>query len=84
MQTKLTLRLEDTAIENAKAWARAHGVSLSSAVEQFFSHLQDKPGGRPLSTWTLRLVGAGGGEGDGVGKDRLREAYLDHLEEKYR
>ena len=84
MQTKLTLRLENTAIENAKAWAQTHGVSLSSVVEQFFELLPGEGRGSTLTAWTLRLAGAGVGGQEDVGEDQLREAYLDHLQEKYR
>lgn len=84
MQTKLTLRLEDTVIENAKAWAQARGVSLSSVVEQFFERLPAESRVRPLSAWTQRLSGAGVGACGEAGDEPLREEYLDRLEEKYR
>jgi hypothetical protein len=32
MQTKLTLRLEESLIVRAKAWARQRGISLSQAI----------------------------------------------------
>jgi hypothetical protein len=37
MQTKLTLRLEDTLIQQAKSYAKQHDKSLSQAAADYFS-----------------------------------------------
>jgi hypothetical protein len=86
MQTKLTLRMEEAAIEGAKAWARQRGVSLSATVEQFFERLSTEAPATPLSPWTQRLLGAGLGSGrvEVSSDDLAREDYLDHAEAKYR
>ena len=39
MQTKLTLRLEDSAIENAKLYAHARDTSVSQLVADYFAQL---------------------------------------------
>ena len=39
MQTKLTLRLEDSAIENAKRYAHARDTSVSQLVADYFAQL---------------------------------------------
>ena len=39
MQTKLTLRLEDSAIENAKLYALARDTSVSQLVADYFAQL---------------------------------------------
>lgn len=40
MQTKLTLRLDDSVIEQAKLYAKQHGLSLSQMVSDYFSLLK--------------------------------------------
>lgn len=35
METKLTLRLNDTVIERAKIYARSHKISLSKMIESY-------------------------------------------------
>lgn len=80
MQTKLTLRLEDQLIEQAKAYAAQSGKSVSQIVADYFKLLtseQSKPHSKatPL-TQSLRGL--------------LRESELDekdykkYLEEKHR
>lgn len=85
MQTKLTLRLDDRLIARAKVWARSRNVSLSQAVAAFFAQLPE-PGDQPqLSPWTQRLAGIGRvPDTPAPSDDRLREAYLDHLDAKHR
>ena len=42
MNTKLTLSLEKTVIEDAKLYAKKTGRSLSELVENYFKNLTDK------------------------------------------
>ena len=42
MNTKLTLSLEKTVIEDAKSYAKKTGRSLSELVENYFKNLTDK------------------------------------------
>lgn len=42
MDTKLTLKLDEKAIERAKAYAGRRGVSLSRMVETYFLSLTDR------------------------------------------
>ena len=61
MQTRLTLRLDDSLIAKAKAWARSRDMSLSEAVASFFTQLPDgdtRLDVSGLSSWTRYLVGA--------------------------
>ena len=39
MQTKLTLRMESRLVEQAKAFAKSHGNSLSAIVTDYFRQL---------------------------------------------
>lgn len=43
MQTKLTLRLEDSAIANAKLYAQARDTSVSQLVADYFAQLSAPP-----------------------------------------
>ena len=42
MDTKLTLKLEDSVINRAKVYASSHRQSLSKLVENFFRSLTEK------------------------------------------
>ena len=42
MQTKLTLRLEEVLIQQAKSYAKEHGKSLSRVVADYFKVLTEK------------------------------------------
>ncbi len=84
MQTKLTLRLEQSLIVRAKAWARQRGISLSQAIATHFEQLPGAPGSA-LSPWTRKLVGIGGrGKARPPSDDAIRRDHLDHLAEKHR
>jgi hypothetical protein len=79
MQTKLTLRLEDQLIEQAKSYAAQAGKSVSQIVADYFKLLTaPTTGARPSSPVTRSLRGVLRGakldEGD----------YKKYLEEKYR
>jgi antitoxin component of RelBE/YafQ-DinJ toxin-antitoxin module len=82
MTTKLTLRLDDELIKQAKKTAQSKGVSLSRIVEDYF---------RSLMIWkekatpeTLVLSEISGVLSARAGATRHREEYRKHLEEKYR
>jgi hypothetical protein len=85
MQTKLTLRLEDELIERAKSYAKQSGKSVSQLVADYFVQM------KPMATQanvtqsalppiTARLSGLL--EGADIPDDR--QAYRDHLGQKYR
>lgn len=88
MSTKLTLRLDETLIAAAKAYARAHGRSVSVLVADYFANLtqpqrtSDATGqaAAPASKITASLRGAlQSGQGNA-----LDEAdYKRHLETRY-
>ncbi|MGA9377380.1 MAG: DUF6364 family protein [Phormidium sp.] len=83
MQTKLTLRLDETLIAKAKNWAKSRNVSLSEAVAEFFEHLPEPDRSLQLTTWTQSLVGVIKSTGEIPNDEALREEYIDYLEEKY-
>jgi Family of unknown function (DUF6364) len=83
MQTKLTLRLDEQLIVQAKAYAAGEGRSLSELVSVYFSRLSADPSQAVnaeeksvLRTSSLRglLAGKGFNESD----------YALHLEQKYK
>jgi hypothetical protein len=79
MQTKLTLRLEDILIQQAKAYARRRGKSLSRLVADYFVLLSTdmEPAESPLAPMTRSLRGTLRGTGVDA------QDYRKHLEEKY-
>jgi hypothetical protein len=83
MQTKLTLSLEGSLVEKAKAWAGARGLSLSEAVAELLRQLRDEGEEAELSPWLRGLAGIGA-PGEAMQSDDGTEAeYVDYLEAKY-
>ena len=79
MQTKLTLRLDDDLIREAKTIAELKGQSLSKIVANYFKSLKEKPVGTntPLTPIVKSLKGALRGT-----KLDLKD-YHQYLEDKY-
>ena len=82
MTTKLTLRLDDKLIKQAKETARSKGVSLSRIVEDYFRSLAVRSGKEALESPVLSELS--GVLSTGMGMRKLRAAYRKHLQEKYR
>ncbi len=85
MNTKLTLRLDDSLIANAKVYAAQEGRSVSELVAAYFSALgRQSPHAATAATATARpsktdqLVGAL------AGLPLDEQDYKKHLEAKYR
>ena len=77
MQTKLTLRLEDTLIQQAKSYAKQHDKSLSQVVADYFQILTEQSKKPEIAPITKSLVGV-------LGDSNIDEKdYKKHLEEKY-
>jgi hypothetical protein len=78
MQSKLTLRLDERLIENAKQQARARGTSVSALVSGYFAALGDTGEPQALTPTVRRLRG--------VLRDASasRETYRNHLQEKHK
>jgi plasmid stability protein len=75
MQTKLTLRLDESLIKQAKVYAEQHDKSLSQVVADYFRLLTqgvESPEPPPI---TQSLIG--------VIKDVDEDDYKSHLEDKY-
>jgi hypothetical protein len=78
MNTKLTLRMDETAIRRAKEEARRRGKSVSQMMGDFVVLLGEKKQPQRLPPVTASLVG--------VIKDRKisEDDYKKHLREKHR
>ncbi len=81
MPTKLTLRLDETLIAAAKAYARTQGRSVSVLVADYFAQLTDQAASEkaqpPTSKITASLRGAL------ADRDVDESDYKHHLEAKY-
>jgi hypothetical protein len=79
MKTKLTLRLEETLVEQAKSEARRRGKSVSGMVAEYFRSLKARPQppAEPLPPLTTFLAG--------VAKDQPLsiEDYKTYLRDKH-
>lgn len=76
-QTKLTLRLDAALIEQAKAYGKGRGKSLSQLVADYFVALEQPPGQEPLPPLVASLKGAA------RGADLDEADYRRHLAEKH-
>lgn len=81
MDAKLTLKLDQKAVDRAKRYARQRGVSLSRVVEAYFLNLPE-PEPKPLAAPTgvvAELAGILAGKEIDVSK----ESFAAHLAKKY-
>ena len=77
MQTKLTLRLEDSLIKQAKSYAKQHDKSLSQVVADYFQILTQQSKKPATSPITKSLIGV-------LDSSNIDEKdYKKHLEEKF-
>jgi Family of unknown function (DUF6364) len=89
MQTKLTLRLERQLLERAKAYAEAHGTSVSQLIAAYLAALRrpsstasiDEAWKEDLSPITRQLVGLGRPDPGAPEVDEA--AYREDLEAKH-
>lgn len=82
MNTKLTLKLDDFAIQNAKNYAFKKGISLSKLVENFFNSLEKNKTSEnkdEYSTIVNELTGIISLPND----YDYKTDYVNYLEEKY-
>lgn len=85
MGKKLTLRLDEEAIERAKRYASRRGTSVSKLVQRYFERLEgeeDDRDGEPVEE--SELVGSLRGLLADAGEDVDEEDYYEHLWEKHR
>jgi hypothetical protein len=81
MDTKLTLNVDKNVIEQAKAYAKSHKISLSRLIESYLSSLNAKKDREIEITPLVRsLSGVIKLEND----FNYKESYTDYLIEKYK
>ena len=78
MQTKLTLRLEEELIEQAKVYAARAGKSVSQIVADYFKVITDPGNQAPKSAPVTKSL-----RGLLKGADLDEKDYKKHLEEKH-
>lgn len=81
MDTKLTLKLKSRVIEKAKAYAKAHGTSLSTLVENYFEVIAEENQMVPIDRISP-FVKSLGGTTLSEGFDE-RQSYRDHIQQKH-
>lgn len=75
MQNKLTLRLDDALIKQAKIYAKENDKSLSQIVADYFQSLTKDTANAKLPPITNSLIG--------IAEDVSEHDYKQHLEEKH-
>ena len=83
METKLTLRLNDSVIERAKIYAKSQKISLSKMIESYLDSLtrEDQNNDKSLIT---PLVESLSGVIDVPSDFDYKKEYGDYLTEKYK
>ena len=81
MDTKLTLRLNESVIERAKIYARNHQISLSKMIESYLDSITKQ---RKKEISITPLVESLSGVIDLPADFDYKKEYGDYLEEKYK
>ena len=86
MQTKLTLRLEKSLIDQAKVWADEKKLSLSHIVSMIFQHLTTKDQRKEeLHPFMQKIIGIARKKGSNSPTDKeIKEEYFSYLEKKFK
>ena len=84
MDTKLTLKLNKTVIDKAKAYAAEHKKSLSGMIEAYLKSLIDKEADTEGDAIELSPFVKNMKTGVQIPSDtELKDTYRDHLNKKY-
>lgn len=83
METRLTLKLNESVLEKAKEYARTHNISLSKMVEQYLNSVISKTEISPKEIELTPLVKELSGVISIPSDYNYKNDYLDHLEQKY-
>ena len=81
MNTKLTLKMDDSVIKSAKLFARSHHTSLSKLAETYFKTITREATPRKKIRGVVAEL-AGLLKNKDIVPDK--NDYIDYLEEKYR
>ncbi len=85
MDTKLTLKLDESVIERAKKYASTKKVSLSRLIENYLDSitLEDKNTDFEISPF-VKSISTGKSISDNKDWKELRKDYSDYLDKKYK
>lgn len=83
MDTKLTIRLNDSVIKRAKIYARNHKISLSKMIESYLDSITKQKDKEKNITITP-LVESLSGVIDLPSDFDYKKEYRDYIEEKYK
>jgi len=81
MDTKLTLSLDKSVIEQAKTYAKSNKISLSKLIESYLATLTSKAKGEIEITPLVKSLSGVINLDD---KINIKEEYADYLLEKYK
>lgn len=81
MDTKLTLSLDKSVIEQAKTYAKSNKISLSKLIESYLATLTGKAKGEIEITPLVKSLSGVINLDDKV---NIKEEYADYLIEKYK
>lgn len=84
MDTKLTLRLNDSVIERAKIYARSHKISLSKMIESYLDSLTNQNEEEKKKASITPLVESLSGVIDLPADFDYKKEYRSYLDEKYK
>jgi hypothetical protein len=84
MDTKLTLRLNDSVIERAKIYARSHKISLSKMIESYLDSLTKQNEDEKKEASITPLVESLSGVIDLPADFDYKKEYRSYLDEKYK
>ncbi|MBI1222750.1 MAG: hypothetical protein GC180_09125 [Bacteroidetes bacterium] len=75
MDAKLTLKLDQEAIERAKSYALKHGLSLSRLIENYFNHLEAEEQRLKISPFIQSIASGTVADGPLEYKKQMRDDY---------
>lgn len=84
MDSKLTLKLDENVIERAKKYAAEKKLSLSRLIENYLDALTNEEFNNLEISPFVKSITNGKQLPNEVGKDRLKDDYIDYLDRKYR
>jgi len=84
MDSKLTLKLDENVIRRAKKYAAEKKLSLSRLIENYLDALTNEEFNNLEISPFVKSIATGKQLPNEVGKDRLKDDYIDYLDRKYR
>ncbi len=83
MDTKLTLKLNERVIEEAKKYAHRRQISLSRLIENYLEAMIGKQENNVEISAFVKSISSGKSISPDIDDKDLKEAYRTHLDEKY-